>query len=279
MRLILNTAHSMGHIRRKRNDMCENSRKALVPGLLVIMNLANTGAQLFSVQADLNERLMAIERRVGKPGTDLNKLEAEALSLTRQFRSPSDLGKIYFRIAQLYRDSIKPGDMQDILTKIRDYSAKALEYPLDLHDHVRAYIDMGSAAWGLVNETSRDWPRYRPDIASSFLSGLKLLIDNGVPSEPVPLPGVDKIDCGDPQSPVCKAMQEDHDRQLAARRRAEEINKIQLLRATLTDNIVGVYTVDRQAPIEELKEISSQILKDDALVSSLPTKVKAARAR
>ena len=257
--------------------MCENGRKALVPKLLAIMILANTGTQLFSTQADLNERLTAIERRAGKPGADLNKLEAEALKLTQQFQSPADLGKIYFRIAQLYRNFIKPGDMRDILTKMRDYSAKALGYPLGFHDHVRAYIDVGSAAWGLVNETSKDWPHYRRDIAISFLRGLKLLIDNGVPSEPVDLPGIIKFDCDDPQNDaICKALHEKHDRQVEARKRAQEINDLQLLRAGLTDNIVGAYTVDGQA-IEELEEISSQILKDDALVSSLLTKVKAAR--
>lgn len=270
-------AHFRCHIDRMRNDMCENSRKALVPGLLAIMILVSTCTQLFSVQADLNERLMAIQRRAQKPEADLNKLEAEALSLAHQFQSPADLGKIYFRIAQLYRNSLKPGDMRDNFTKMRDYSAKALEYPLDFRDHVTAYIDVGSATWGLANDTSEDWPRYRRDIAISFLSGLKLLIDNGAPSEPVPLLGVMKFDCLSQNDPECKAMREEHDRQEKAWDRAQEINKLQLLRATLTDNIVGVYTVDGQA-IEELEEISSQTLKDDALVSSLLTKVKAARA-
>lgn len=99
-----------------------------------------------------------------------------------------------------------------------------------------------------------------------------------MPSEPVALPGAGKFDCDDPQNdPICKALHEKHDRQEEARKRAEEINKLQLLRASLTDSIVGLYTVDGQA-IEELEEISSQILKDDALVASLLAKVNAARA-
>ena len=59
--------------------MRENNRKALVPGLMVMMMLADASAQLFSVQADLNERLAAIERHTRMPGADLKKLEAEGL--------------------------------------------------------------------------------------------------------------------------------------------------------------------------------------------------------
>jgi len=169
--------------------------------------------------------------------------------------------------------------MRATLAKVRDYSAKALQYRLDFRDRVRAYMDMGSATWGLAEDTSEDWPRYRRDIAVSFLRGLKLLLDNGVPSEPVPLQGIIKFDCDDPQNdPECKALREEHDRQEKAWYRAQETNKLQLLRAGLIENIVGLYAVDGLA-IEELEENLSQILKDDAMVSTLLTKVKAARSR
>jgi hypothetical protein len=73
-------------------------------------------------------------------------------------------------------------------------------------------------------------------------------------------------------------MLRERERQIDARKRAEALNELVQLRMILTHEIVGLYSIGAEGT-EELKTLSSQILKDEAVVATLLKEVKTNRTR
>lgn len=230
-------------------------------------------ARLCYGQGNLDERLAAIEMQASK-GAQLGKLETEALKLIQDFRSPADTGKVYAHIAFL---CARPGANKQP-TKVIAYATMALKYPLELRDSVRIYLDLGSAITSkYLTIGPSECLSHRREIVVPFLSGLKLLLDNGVPEEPVPSPGVMKFDVP-PDAPEYQQIVREHAQQMEARKRADALNELVHLRFVLTNEICGLYSQGTDA-MAELQELSSQILKNDAVVIALLAKTKAERAK
>lgn len=74
-------------------------------------------------QASLDERLTQIEK-VARSGGGLDKVEAEALKLTREYTSPKEVGKVYAHIAFLFAE--RPAEYQQT-AKVIAYATMAPE--------------------------------------------------------------------------------------------------------------------------------------------------------
>ena len=221
----------------------------------------------------LEERLALIESQA-KTGGDLAKLEAELLAMAQQSWPPEEKGKIYATAAAIYaaRSPITQPN------KLKAYATKALEYPLDLLHKTLMYVDLSIAQVATYDSVApMEYLKHRAEIAEPCLRGLKLLLDNKVPAERVPVPGVGKFDVS-PSSPDYQRVWKEHEAQMAARAKAQSLNELVRWRIWLTGNIVAMYSLGADGT-QELKELAKDILKDDRVVGELLTRVKAEREK
>ena len=232
-----------------------------------------TGVRLSYGQVTLDECLTSIEGKL-KNGVSLDDVEAQMLKLTQNFQSPKELGTIYVHVAALYSEK----DSMRAPAKVIACVTKALEYPLDPRDKVMMYLYWGTAIITQYQSAGQgEVLKHRPEIVMPFLNGLKLLIDDGIPENPVSLPAVGTFDISPDDSRYQEILAE-HERQLKARERAEALEEMVRLRMILTRNIVDEYSVGMEAT-QELKEISGQIFRNDAAVGALLAKVIEKRAK
>jgi hypothetical protein len=223
-------------------------------------------------QKSLNERLDQIERQAAT-GTSLGKTEAEALELTKVYPSPKDVGTVYAHIAFMYARRSAPYQQT---AKVIAYATMALKYPVDLADEANVYLDWGTAIM------FKYWPgeeylQHRREVVIPLLTGLKLLLDKGVPEKIGELPAVGKFDVPE-NDPHYQEIVKKHQQQEEVRKKAEEINKLAIIRIALTSTIFSLYAFGADAT-PEMKELASQILKNDAAVAALAAKTKSERAK
>ncbi len=230
-------------------------------------------ARLSYGQNTLDKRLEAIEVQA-KQGVNMDKLEAEALKLIQDFQSPNDKGKIYSLITSLYASQGAMKQPKKVIT----YATMALEYPLNTHNGGWMYLDWGLAIIVIYQSVDPlEYLKHRREIAVPLLTGLKLLLDNGVPEERVDLPGVGAYDIP-PNDPKYQEIVAEHERQMNARKSAETVNELVQLRGVLTSNIFGIYALGADATVE-LQQLSDQILKNNTAVAALLARVKAYREK
>lgn len=226
---------------------------------------------------DLRQRLREIDGQIEGSNTDTKKLERQGLNLLDQYTSPEERGRIYAQIAHVYAQSgLKEPDR---LGEYAEYCEKALQYPLDVVAAVRMYGYWASALWSgsrrQVHSRESPWDQFREarrEIASLFLRGMKLILDQGTPAEAQPLPMVGKFRCRPVDSPECQDMVKKHEERRRARARVMLENDLVLRRKMLIDHCVHIYSQEPVAT-EELAVLAREILRDEDAVTELLARV------
>ena len=239
--------------------------------LLITVCYASSAA---SVRGDeLRKHLAQIDMQKGR--VDIEKLERQCLDLLDEYTSPADQGRIYAQIVRVHgQTGLKdPG-------KVAEYCQKALEYPLDVVTAARMNGYWASAlrrpcVRRQVHSRESPWHKFpdtRKEIATLFLRGMKLILDEGGPTERQPLPPVDKFRCGPADSPYCQELVKKNKEQVRARRKAELENDLVLHRDILTEKCVYIYS---QEPVDtkELATLAREILDDEDAVTELLARV------
>jgi len=108
-----------------------------------------------------------------------------------------------------------------------------------------------------------------------MLKALKILLGNGVASEDAPpaLPAVNMFDA--PQdSPEYEALVKKHEEEMEAHSRAILLLELWNWRVVLMQNVVGYYSQPPYAT-DELRQLATEILQDDAVVKEIMDRVAA----
>jgi len=140
----------------------------------------------------------------------------------------------------------------------------------------RAEFDKGIAIYaGHLESSGEDYARLRREFILPMLNALKILLGNGVASEDAPpaLPAVNMFDA--PQdSPEYEALVKKHEEEMEAHSRAILLLELWNWRVVLMQNVVGYYSQPPYAT-DELRQLATEVLQDDAVVNALVQKVAA----
>lgn len=204
----------------------------------------------------------------------LEPVEKLFLNLLDEYSSESDKGRIYFTLTDLYCQC----GLTDPDSAIK-YAKKALEFPLDGLDKIRAYIAIGDALQVkniYVIETDRE--RIRKEIVLPYLEGINFAVDEKIPMESVPVPHGGHRFCVSTSSDdeetkkrVAK-LYADNAAQMAAWKKAQYINSMVEHRDVCINQTVFLYSKKPYAT-DELKGLAGGIIKDETVVEKIIKKV------
>jgi len=125
--------------------------------------------------------------------------------------------------------------------------------------------------------TGEEYARGRRESVVPMLNALKILVDNGAPPEEAQpyLPSAGGFFVVGPHdTPQYAALVKEHEEQWEARRKAEVLLDAWSLRWIVVHNIAGYYMQPPYAT-DELRQLATDILKDQALVNTLVQKAEA----
>jgi len=218
-----------------------------------------------------------------RTGSRASLLEMDRLAakLFQEFPDPVERGQIYYQLAHVHGQS-----GLHFPEKVREYSRKALELPLQPEQRFTLYVYWGDAH--RVERGAVSAPEKRRRAAVRYLEGLKLLLPYKLPDKAPELPVVNKLGAhmpsGDPADPTfLREMQrylrekDAHDKAWAARLQAEFIGKLVWQREVLAGQIVSLYHQD-QAAWGEIRQLASAVLGDRTAVERLLAAVRSGKA-
>jgi hypothetical protein len=232
--------------------------------LLFIGSIGCSSAQ----EGELGVVLLEIDSQRASVETDIENLESEYLSLLEEYDSPEDKGGIYSAMAFSHAQS---GMIQP--EKTAEYCEKALQYPLDIAMMAQMYVFWADALQvKSIASTENEFLSARRNIAEVSLTGLKLILDRGIPRERQEPPAVGIYDVP-PSDPEFQSLLEKHNEEVAIRKEVMLQNKLIQHRNALTEKITFLYSLKPDA-IDELANLTTEILDNDSAIKELLVQVK-----
>jgi len=188
-------------------------------------------------------RLQAIDIEVGKQQASAERLEEQYLALLEGDLTPEQKGIVYVHIARIGWRGPQGADVWDA------YNQEALSYPLPDVETALVYSGWAHGLRSLYFEwRGPRWVVGRRRIADVALRGLRFVLDKGAPRERVDGPAVDMMSVAEPS----KADIARHEAQMAARKRADDLDMLRQVRAGLSRLCAEIYAEPPTDP-EELR--------------------------
>lgn len=198
------------------------------------------------LQRDLFHKLDAV--RDG-PRTEVGRVDELGREMLKKYSAPNERGQVYFFLAQVHAQC----GLQDP-QRVIEYATKALEHPLEVEQIPRLYVYWGDALQ-LANVTASLSTRRRT-AAIPYLAGLKTVLRFKLPRQAPELPGVnlfDVIGLGK------KEAEQEHQRQLAARKLAEFQSEMIQHREVLAGQLRALYWQEPR-DVAELRLLADRVL-------------------
>ncbi len=259
--------------------------------LLLAAGLLLLAGRAFAADAKLADSLFAIGQE-SSTGLSVDKVEEKALALLKDYKSPSDVGKVYAFLVRTIRARASSNEaMSDAVhLKVLDYCTKAARCPLDVRDGAVVYLYWSAELQRAGPKYgSAELPAYRRVAVMPALTGLRLLLDNGVPKDlPNTLPVVTgPVTRADPdyqdfirenpklieKGPGFRKYAETHVADIIVRQRRARLSELVGLRSVLTNSIQAPYSW-RPYATEELKALATAVLQDEKVVEELVAEVE-----
>lgn len=217
----------------------------LALGLLAVCSAVADGADGGGA---LDQQLADLDNRAALGQTTLEKLEDDYLNLAKSVTTVQR-GLVFSRIAWMYGSAGSRG----YSNLVQMYCQEALSYPLSSDVAGEVYC-----LWvGALAEDSRDWSGGRFRVARRvnmrlILRGLRIVLDAGAPSGRVALPAVDMYTMPGPLPPET---QKRYSEQVAARQRAQLLNRLYESRRALVSWSASLY----HRPPSDVDELSALV--------------------
>lgn len=195
------------------------------------------------------------------PDQKVTTAKVDAQSTSLNVKTPNTGGEKPIMVAQAQPDAKGAVPRQVLLD--------------DMLRTAKGYFDEGNAqAAKYIGVSSDEYAKARKEFIVPMLNALKLLLENGIPKDdarPV-VPGIDRFDLptGDPGQEAALKKQTE---QIEARKIALLMNDLISLRVMLVRNIAGYYLQEPYAT-DELRQLASDTLKNDAAVGELMAEVE-----
>jgi hypothetical protein len=213
----------------------------------------------------LGQRLAEIAARRTAEESDIRKVERAYQVLLKDYSSSNAKGRIYAAIAQMYAHG---GTQQS--AKVAKHCKKALAYRIGVQEACQLYLYWGEALEASYRELSEeDLAAVRKEIVLPFLKGLKLVLDNQTGRERQTLPAVGKYDYDGPAKDAqARELQRQHRKEMAARQKVIDQNRLVEYRKIFIDRCAEVYG-RRPFATDELERLARRILKNAEAVGEL----------
>lgn len=243
---------------------------------LLILGMLASCAQALRAESDLDKALAAVERQREK-GADLKVIEEQCLSLLKTYTRPEDAGRIYAQIPILYQRGY-PGDNSERraglpVERVIGYCIKALQHPLDLTTKAWMYEIWGSVLNHLgKHNDAAEYPPARRIAMLPLLTGLKLLLDDGVPSDTPSYP--ERQSTPIPGTTTYKEDLPKFQQYLAAVARYRELIDLTGIRKQITRTVISAYTEPHYHNTQELRELATLVLQDKQVVDDIVKQVE-----
>lgn len=237
--------------------------------------LALVGVSIFclpcpSRAADtLDETLTGIDKQM-RSIDKLKDLEDACLDLLETYKDQKDVGKIYATIALAYAHRNTSFQKQ----KVAYYCEKALKYPQEIKTASDLYINWSLALYNtfISDECDRPSAEVRRDCAIVALRGIKMLLDNKIPTQ-APPPVVCTAHDLNSNNPDYEEERRKHDEEKAAFEKHELITNLISKREILEYVAADIYCL-QPVNFSELKRTANSILKDRETVERILAKAQ-----
>ncbi len=248
----------------------DTERHAVV-AVAVILFLGQRAGAGDVPRSTLRRRLNEIyASRTGAEG-DMERIEAATLRLLEGPRLPEQRGMIFASLVRAYANSKEKQP-----AKMAHYCMEALKHPLDLVGKLRMYSYWVDAIIMLAGEVRdpEEFATLRRRAMSPCLDGLRLVLENQSAGNYGPLPAVSRFHyIGSTSDPGYQEMRKRHEKQMAARKKAELQNELVFREWVFVRQCAVLYAREPRAT-EELQRLARDKLGDEGAVEEL---VEAAR--
>ena len=186
----------------------------------------------------------------------------------KEHHTPEDKGRVYSMIASIY-DRYE----REYWSEVVSYCQKALQFPLDKFEAIKAYERWGSALWTHHRVVQRGKIEvWRGEVVRPYLKALRIVLDHQTATgmqRKRPLPTMSYYD----ESP---RVVEWHRTRSEENRLIEEQNALIKYRCHITLTCIELYSCGPPAAAE-LERLATEILKDREVVAEIIQDVEARR--
>ena len=217
----------------------------------------------------LEQELNEVDKLRANFATPFDEVEKKCNELLKRYTKPEEQGKIYYELAKVEGQSGLQRPARAI-----EYVKKALKLPQEPWEKVRLYIYWGDAIQ-VANRGVRGWQLLAPrrKAVMPYLDGLKETLQYDLPEAKPELPMVHLFTYdGPPDSELHRKLKRKNQEEIEAWNLAKFQRDMIQHRDVLTGQVSSMYSRFPWAS-DEIRELATKILADDAAVERLMSHV------
>lgn len=246
-----------------------------LPGICWAATFNDIAGNPTTQQSNIDGTVSSIVREWDDPSVSTNDLERRLLSCLKDCRSDYDKAIVFSSLAEMFGSR----ELRIDRKKSFDYSKKVVELKIsDPKMLSTAYSSIGGAICLMnIGAQGNDYARVRREAAEPYLKGIRILMDNKIPSKPITLPespGFMNVLPGGPNEKQNKEKEKEYLRKVDEYNALAEANRLVPLRDHIIGQVVYIYSKEPYNP-EELLSIAMQILDDKETVDEMMAQVDA----
>lgn len=241
------------------------------PKLCVIIGLHLAIILTCVVSADeLDVKLVELLSRVNGAQTPLEQMKEDYLSLTKQYGSPEQMGRIYGALADMYCQS----GLREPEAVLK-YAELALDCPMEPLLKMRTYLRMGQAMESRSRSLGKAFePEARRQTAVPYLKGLHVAAEQNLPDVLPEMPH--RVAIHGAPGPLTDKLIQENERKRKLQEDIKITKQFMDARDLLELEVVMMY-LEPPGSDEQLRMLAREEVDNDASVDRLMKKLQAAR--